>query len=193
MLLELKKEQGRVLIELARQAIEKIWNGSFPVKEHKEPWLQKDGAVFVTLMMDGELRGCVGSTEAYRPLKEDIETNAVAAAFNDSRFSPLEKDDWPRVNVEVSYLSKTEKMKFGSEEEAVSQLRPNLDGLIFQCGSRKSTFLPQVWGKLPKPITFFRELKQKAGFRPDFWSEEISLYRYSVQKWCETEFLDGKE
>jgi AMMECR1 domain-containing protein len=66
-------------------------------------------------------------------------------------------------------------------------MRPGVDGMIFECQGRRGTFLPQVWESLPEPHQFFAHLKQKAGFATDFWSPDVKLYRYEVQKWKESE------
>jgi AMMECR1 domain-containing protein len=76
-------------------------------------------------------------------------------------------------------------LSFTDESDALRQLRPGIDGMIFECHGRRGTFLPQVWESLPAPPDFFAHLKQKAGFYADFWSPDVKLYRYEVQKWQE--------
>src|SRR5664279_3281408 len=66
--------------------------------------LENSGASFVTLTQDGRLRGCIGSLEAYRALAEDVAANAVAAAFRDTRFTPLTRHEWTSTRIEVSLL-----------------------------------------------------------------------------------------
>ena len=87
--------------------------------------------------------------------------------------------------IEVSLLSPLEPMTFTSEANAMAQLRPGVDGVVFECGRYRSTFLPQVWEQLPTPREFMARLKYKAGLSADFWSDEVRLQRYSVQKWQE--------
>ena len=60
-----------------------------------------------------------------------------------------------------------------------------MDGLILELGSRRSTFLPQVWEQLPKPAEFLAHLKRKAGLPVDFWADQVRLSRYTVSKWRE--------
>jgi AmmeMemoRadiSam system protein A len=143
------------------------------------------GASFVTLMLDGELRGCIGSLEAHRPLLEDVQRNAIAAAFRDPRFAPLGHHEFAQVRVEVSELGASEPLEFESEVHALSLLRPHVDGLILEYGRHRSTFLPQVWESLPRPEQFLAQLKRKAGLPADFWHDELRLARYSVAKWKE--------
>lgn len=177
---------GTALLSRARNAIA-TQLGSSPQPEPDHPKLLQTGATFVTLTQQGNLRGCIGSLEAWRPLGEDVNANAQAAAFRDPRFPPLAANELDRTRVEVSLLSPAIPMVFTDETDAIHQIRPGIDGMIFECHGRRGTFLPQVWESLPDPREFFSHLKQKAGFLPDFWSPDVRLYRYEVQKWKEAE------
>ena len=149
--------------------------------------LAQPAATFVTLTQGGALRGCIGSLEAWRPLRQDVQQNALAAAFDDPRFKPLAADELDLTRVEVSLLTPAEPMTFSNEADALAQLRPNIDGVIFSVGSRRSTFLPQVWEQLPNPGLFMAHLKQKAGLPADYWSSGVQLARYTVKKWKEAQ------
>ena len=149
------------------------------------PELLKNAATFVTLTQNSQLRGCIGSLQAYRPLLDDIRENACNAAFRDPRFKPLSAEELPATRVEVSLLTPAVAMQFSSEADALAQLRPNIDGIIFSAGSRRSTFLPQVWEQLPKPADFMAHLKQKAGLPATYWGSDVKLERYTVEKWKE--------
>lgn len=177
-------DRGRTLLKLARESIA----GRFGFPAATAPaaaWLNQPGAVFVTLTQNGQLRGCIGSLQAHRPLLEDVRQNALAAAFHDPRFVPLSAAELGQTRVEVSLLSPPQAMSFKDEADALSQLRPNVDGVIFQYGQYRSTFLPQVWEQLPGPYDFMSHLKQKAGLAADFWSPDVTLLRYTVEKWKE--------
>jgi hypothetical protein len=76
-------------------------------------------------------------------------------------------------------------MAVEDEREALARLRPGIDGLVFEYGHHRSTFLPQVWEDLQEPYEFLATLKQKAGLPPDFWDAEVKLARYTVSKWSE--------
>jgi AMMECR1 domain-containing protein len=76
-------------------------------------------------------------------------------------------------------------MSFTDEADALRQLRPHIDGVIFAAAGRRSTFLPQVWEQLPDPRQFMAHLKQKAGLPADYWSPDVELQRYEVRKWKE--------
>ena len=177
-------ERGGILLAAARGAIGERF-GAEPLVLQMRPWMQVPGASFVTLMLDGELRGCIGSLEAHRPLLEDVQGNAVAAAFRDPRFPPLSNREFAQVRVEVSELGAAEPLEFESEAHALRLLRPHEDGLILEYGRHRSTFLPQVWETLSKPALFLAQLKRKAGLPADFWHDEIRLSRYAVSKWKE--------
>ena len=148
-------------------------------------WLQQPGACFVTLTQQHQLRGCIGSLEAYQSLLDDVESNAVAAALRDHRFKPLSRAELVLTQIEVSVLSPMQAMHFESEAQALAQLRPGVDGVVFQYGRYRSTFLPQVWEQLPDVHQFMAHLKQKAGLPLDFWHAGVQLLRYSVRKWQE--------
>jgi len=142
--------------------------------------LQELGAAFVTLNMDGNLRGCIGSLEAYQTLVQDVAHNAFAAAFHDPRFSPLNIEEYPHITKHISVLSKPLPLLFSSEEDLIHKIRPNIDGLILIEQGLRGTFLPAVWESLPNPHEFLRHLKMKAGLAPNYWSETIRIERYTA-------------
>ncbi len=175
---------GHSLLILARNAI----SGRFglpPSPVDDRPELHEPGATFVTLTRNGRLRGCIGSLEAWRPLAQDVRENALSAAFRDPRFDPLQADELPVTRVEVSLLTPAVPMSFIDEADALAQLRPGEDGVIFSAAGRRSTFLPQVWEQLPNPAQFMAHLKQKAGLPVEYWSPSVRLERYAVRKWKE--------
>lgn len=149
------------------------------------PRLHQPGASFVTLTQKGELRGCIGTLEAHRTLLADIKANALAAAFRDPRFAPLQAAELDITEIEVSLLSAIQPIEFNSEREALDALRPGMDGVVLEYRHYRSTFLPQVWEQLPTPELFLAHLKNKAGLPADFWAEEVRLSIYGVSKWKE--------
>lgn len=175
---------GQTLLPIARASIARALGQPY-ASDESAPWLMEPGACFITLTQKGQLRGCIGSLEARRSLIADVKGNAVAAAFHDPRFSPLERHELDHTRIEISLLSPMLPMTFSSEADALSQLKPGVDGVVFEYGSRRSTFLPQVWEQLPDAAEFIAHLKHKAGVPPAFWAEEIRLLRYSVSKWRE--------
>ena len=177
------EEAGKTLLKIARSAIESRLFGATQAPD--APWLQQSGATFVTLTKNGELRGCLGSLQAARPLGADVAENAVAAAFRDPRFPPMTSDEWPSVRVEVSLLSAPKPMRFADEADLLSQIRAGEDGLILECDGRRATFLPQVWESIPDKVLFLRELVRKAGLPRDTRLGRCKVWRYTVTKWTE--------
>ena len=175
---------GDALLVRARNAI----GGEFgwvPRAEPIHPCLDEPGATFVTLVNRGELRGCIGSLEAWRPLAADVRANACAAAFRDPRFLPLTAAELIVTRIEVSLIGPSVPLTFFDEADAIRQLRPGIDGVILEYERHRGTFLPQVWESLVEPIVFLAHLKQKAGLPNDFWAKGIVLRRYEVRKWKE--------
>lgn len=185
-----ENEQGKILLQIARVAISRALRVSCApaAVDENMSWLFQPGASFVTLTQWSELRGCVGSLQACDPLIDDVSNNAVSAALRDPRFMPLAADELATVSVEVSLLSELQPLCFSSEADAVAQLRPTIDGIVFEYGPYRSTFLPQVWESLPQPQQFLAKLKSKAKLSEDFWAEGIRLSRYTVTKWCEKDY-----
>jgi len=177
-------DKGEVLLPLARATIARQLGLRLTACEDAA-FLQETGATFVTLKRDGQLRGCIGSLEARRALLDDVKHNARAAAFLDPRFSPVSLREFDEIHVEVSLLSAATPIHFRDEADVVAQLRPDVDGLILEHGRHRGTFLPQVWDSLPEASEFFAHLKNKAGLPMDFWSAEIRVSRYTVEKWSE--------
>lgn len=179
-------ERGRALLRIARASLaEAFGRGDRSLLDDREPWLREPGATFVTLRLHGQLRGCVGSVHAYRPLFEDVWANARAAAFSDTRFPRLRREEFDAVELEVSLLSAPEPLSVTGEEEACRLLRPGIDGVILEAGDNRGTFLPQVWEQLPDPRQFLAHLKVKAGLPASFWPPDLRLWRYTVAKWEE--------
>jgi AmmeMemoRadiSam system protein A len=181
-------ERGKILLPIARAAISRVLNVPHPADE-SAPWLAEHGACFVTLTQDGELRGCIGSLQAHRPLLDDVKSNAVSAAMRDPRFTPLSVEELDITTVEISLLSTTQAMEVRDEADALAQLRPGVDGIVFEYGHYRSTFLPQVWENLAQPREFLAMLRRKAGLPDDFWEPGVKLSRYTVTKWSESEIL----
>lgn len=171
------------LLEIAAQSIAHgLEQGSAaqPDPNTHSAALQALGAAFVTLHDVGELRGCIGTLDAYRPLIIDVAENAFAAAFHDPRFPPLRAEEFPTLELHISVVGPATEMHFKNEADAIAQLRPGIDGLILRANGRHGTFLPSVWQSLPDPAQFLAQLKRKAGLSEDYWSENVQLLRYST-------------
>lgn len=145
------------------------------------PELRQKRATFVTLRINGNLRGCIGTCEPLRPMVEDVAHNAAAAAFMDPRFPPMTESELDGLHIHISLLSVPERMAVSSEAELLQQVRPGVDGLLLQEGARRGTLLPSVWEALPEPEDFVHQLKLKAGLPADYWSPDVVVYRYTAE------------
>lgn len=186
----MEPDRGPTLLAIARGAIAAELGEKVPVYEPAD-WLQEPGASFVTLTTHGQLRGCIGTLQARRPLGKDVALNAKAAAFQDDRFEPLSHREYPNLEIEVSVLSPLEELAFDGQDQLLSLLRPGVDGLLLEYEGWRGTFLPQVWAQLPDPAVFLAHLKQKAGLPPKFWDDDIRVSRYTVTEWKESGVSHG--
>jgi AmmeMemoRadiSam system protein A len=172
---------GHRLARLAREAIAETLGGP-PVSlaaEAPDP----PGASFVTLTLDGALRGCMGSVFPEASLREGVMDHARAAAFRDTRFDPLAPADLPRISVEVSVLSALRPLAVTGEADLRARLHPGEDGLLLEMDGRQATFLPQVWSELPEPAAFLGALQRKAGWPRGGGSPRIRAWTYTVEAW----------
>jgi hypothetical protein len=177
-------EAGRRLLAIARAAIAHQLGTGSPLHP-PDTWLAQTAATFVTLSKDAKLRGCIGSLEAHRPLRDDVAANAIAAAFRDPRFPALTAGEWPNCSVEVSLLSRPRTIRFADEPDLLAQVRAGEDGIILEHAGKRATYLPQVWEGLPDKQRFFAELKRKAGIPPETGLVRCKVRRYRVAKWKE--------
>ncbi len=143
-------------------------------------------AVFVTLLRDGRLRGCVGSLEASAPLAQAVATSAFNAAFRDRRFPELQGDEFDALAIEVAVLSPMQSVAAASRDELLDLLEPGLDGLLLEDRGRRATFLPKVWDKMASPHEFVEQLLLKAGLPPDHWSDSLQISRYRTLSFAES-------
>jgi AmmeMemoRadiSam system protein A len=185
----LTDDERQQLLILARQAIQQAVCGSELVMFEPDcltPPLRQPGATFVTLTRNGELRGCVGALEAYQPLAEDVREHAVAAALNDFRFYPVQPDELPGLQIEISRLTIPQPLDYTDPVELPRRLRQGIDGVILRAGSRRSTFLPQVWEKIPDPEEFLSHLCLKMGCPANYWRRNrLQVFTYQVEEFHE--------
>jgi len=186
---QLSVEEEKFLLQLARAALEVGIRGD-PLPQLEltslSPKLIQPGATFITLTKNQELRGCIGSLEATRPLAEDVQVHAVAAALEDFRFPPVQEDEIPQISIEISSLTTPAKIAFEDPDELFSQIRPGIDGVVIKKGIRRATFLPQVWEKVPEVEIFLEMLCRKMGASAECWrSKSVEIFTYQVEKFCE--------
>lgn len=170
--------EKRILLSLAEGAIiERLAPG------RKVPFITPDlpeklrsccGA-FVSIYVDGELRGCIGTFSEEEPLYKNVTQMAVSAACNDSRFDSIQADDLDRLSLEISVLSPRQKIRDPSE------IIIGLHGIYIRQGAHRGTLLPQVavnqnWSA----VEFLSNCsKYKAGLGWDGW-KTAELYTYEA-------------
>lgn len=146
---------------------------------HKIPAvLTQFGASFVTLKLNGELRGCIGSVYPTKPLILDIIDNAKNAAFQDPRFEPLTVEELEGLEISVSILSAIERIDFKDERDLLSKIHPH--GVILVERDKRAVYLPVVWEQLPDKEIFLNSLKEKAGLPPHYFSRTIEAYKFDA-------------
>ena len=175
----IKKYYSKLIIDICRQAIKSKFEPD--IEEIKYPQVfGRIGACFVTLEKNNNLRGCIGSVIARRPLINDIIMNAKNSAFSDPRFLPVQQNEISQLKIAVSILSEPKKMSFTDENDLLRQMRPNIDGIIIKDGIYQAVYLPSVWEQLPDKREFLETLKVKAGLNPDYFSDTFEAYRFGT-------------
>lgn len=184
--------EKKTLLQIARGAIEAVVNNEQPPQLNLEEMpdrLTRIGASFVTITINDRLRGCIGTLEARQPLVIDVQEHALAAATQDHRFPPLKKDEFPHIHIEVSVLTPMKKLDYAHPSVLLNMIRPGNDGVVLINGSRRATFLPQVWEKIPSPEDFLSHLCLKMGDSPDLWrNKKLDVFLYQVEEMEENEF-----
>ena len=177
-------EQDQTLLDVARGSIAYGLSKGRPlpvdIAEYDDV-LQAERASFVTLQVQGRLRGCIGTLQASMPLVVDVAEHAFAAAFKDPRFPPLSESELPAIEIHISILTPSTPIDFNNEADLLHQLRPGIDGLIIAKGNRRATFLPSVWDSLPDKDQFLQHLKAKAGIHDGDSGEPLKAWRYTTE------------
>lgn len=177
----LSSDHRKTLLNLARQAIKcRLSKGEVLPGAPKEPVFYQQAATFVTLKKKGRLRGCIGSLEPVASLWKSVHDNALNAAFHDHRFPPLQSSELEQVEIDISILSPSSLLEYSDSSDLLKKLQPGVDGVILKDGSRRATFLPQVWNQLQSAEQFLGQLCQKAGLEETAWQDqrlEISVYQ----------------
>ena len=185
----LSDDEKQILLLLARKAIQnRVENKSSIVinPDNYSSNLQKIRATFVTLTIDGRLRGCIGTLDAYQSLVEDVYEHAIAAAFDDYRFPAINKNELNKLKIEISVLSEPALLEYDDPIEITNKLRIGIDGVVITDGIRRATFLPQVWEKIPDVEDFMSQLCYKMGVPSEYWKEnQLKIYTYQVEEFSE--------
>jgi len=181
----ISSEDKKFLLSLARQSIETMlknktlveYKGTIP--EH----CKQNAGAFVTLTINGNLRGCIGYIDPVKPLYQTVIECAAHAAFEDPRFKPLTKDEYKKIHIEISVLSPYKPIA------SLDELRLGTDGLIVVKGNRRGVLLPQVATEycLTKQ-QFFQHTCEKAGIYP-FEYDSVTMYTFTAAIFSENEIM----
>ena len=175
--------QQRIL-NIAHTALRNYFAGKMEVNDiEDDPELHRKSGVFVSIYVDGTLRGCIGHIEDDKPLSEIIAQMAVAAATKDPRFLPLTEDEFDHLTFEISVLSPFEAVK-DPEEIIIGE-----HGLFIEAENARGLLLPQVAERYQwTPDEFLRETCKKAGLPEDAYTrEEVKISKFSAFVITETE------
>ncbi len=176
----------KLLLDLASKSIESEFNKEIKIDKEKlvkeNSFLDEQRATFVTLTLNGKLRGCIGSLLAHRSLLDDILHNARAAAFSDLRFDRLSLEEFKNIKIEILLLTIPKLLEYTDLEDLEKKLIPNKYGVILELDGKRATFLPQVWEQLPTFNEFVAHLCKKAGLNPSSLSGLPKIQIYEAQK-----------
>lgn len=169
----------KLLLQLARSAIAQRLGVSatdIPDSSQAGSLLNKNFGLFVTLKIDGKLRGCIGYPHGEEPIKELVKKAALSAAFNDNRFTPVTPDEFEQIEVEVSVLSEPEKISGWQEIEL------HRHGIIMSKAGRRALFLPQVATEYNWDLpTTLSHLCVKAGLEKNAWRDGAEFEVFEAQ------------
>jgi len=180
-------QQRQTLLELARATLSSRLVGGDEPSWSEDPDFLGQRAVFVTLTIEGKLRGCIGNLVATAPLWQSVQHNALSAAFHDHRFDALTREELERVKIEISVLTPPQPLRHSGGQDLLDTLRPGLDGVILRKDGRSATLLPQVWEQLRTAETFLDHLCLKAGLPQKSWEDEdVSIQTYQVESFSES-------
>ncbi|MEN6531001.1 MAG: AmmeMemoRadiSam system protein A [Anaerolineaceae bacterium] len=185
---QLNPAERATLLKIARQSVIDAVNNRppTPLPEDLTPALLEVGASFVTLTEHGQLRGCIGTLEAYQPLAKDVRQRAAQAATQDYRFPRVRPSEVDMIHIEISRLTKPVPLPYSDPAELPKLLRPHVDGVVLSDGLHQATFLPQVWEQLPDPAEFLSHLCQKMGAPSDLWRRRVLQVKvYQVEEFEE--------
>ena len=173
----IKKYYSTFVINLAKYTLQNSFTNE-EISVNYPQVLDELGACFVTLEKFGQLRGCIGSIIAHQPLIADLIKHSKDAAFNDYRFNPVTENELKDIKVSISILTEPKKIDFTDEEDLLSKMVPNIDGIIIKDGRYQAVYLPVVWEQLPDKREFLNSLKMKAGLLPNHFSKTFEAYRF---------------
>jgi uncharacterized protein (TIGR00296 family) len=198
----LNYDEGKKTVKFAREIIESSLKKQDIILSNLENFFNENLGVFVTLhkFPSNELRGCIGIPKPIMSLKNSI-TEASKSVIRDPRFIPLRVNEFDKIIIEVTILTKPEKINIVKPEDYINKIKIGRDGLIIEHGYHSGLLLPQVPIEQGWDIyEFLANICLKAGLPPDSWiDKEAKLYKFQGQIFTEIEpngkikekYLDG--
>jgi uncharacterized protein len=183
----MNQKKRELLLKLARDVLRnKLCSDDNDIRKYKIPEFNVKRGLFVTLMKNDNLRGCIGRIEPTNSIYQQVIHLAISAALEDHRFQPVQAAELSQIVIELSLLTVPEIIEGKDNTEKISQIRPFVDGVILNSGHYRSTFLPQVWDSLSDRDKFISELCRKAGLSYNHWRKEpIEFLSYQVEHFQE--------
>ncbi len=186
----LNPEQGSKLVKLARQAISSyLSKRKYNVSADLRKEFSKKKGAFVTLKINGMLRGCIGIVEDIKPLYQAVADSAVSAASADPRFPSLSKEELKKTTISVSVLSKATAIEVRNPEDYLKHIQVGRDGLIVRGIFNSGLLLPivaveQNWDALK----FLQQTCLKAGLPADIWQDfnQCRIYKFQTEVFSES-------
>lgn len=176
----LNRDEKEFLLHIARTSISNYFKNNKPLKLDyiKYPKLNMPCAVFVTLTIDKELRGCIGTMTPRLMMADAVCEYALKAAFEDYRFEPLSESEFKKIDIEISLLSPLRKIT------NIARIKEGIHGVYVKRGSKSATYLPQVWEHFHNRDEFLRSLfNEKSGIGyENISASDTEIYIYSVEK-----------
>lgn len=173
-----------LLLDIARESITEVLEADNTIDRLKllseYPILKEPIASFVTLYINNELRGSMGSVYPKQSLLEEIIYNAKAAAFEDKRFEPLKTSEYLQTTIELSLLTPLKELLYESIEDIKKSVKEREDGLVLSLGDKQGAFLPQIWSQLPNFDEFFARLLEESGI--ESLDEHPQVFTFQVEK-----------
>lgn len=171
------KEDKITLLKIARTVVEARARGvRVPDFDVKSPSLLEKRGAFVTIHKNSRLRGCIGVFASDKPLYETIVDMAVSASTEDPRFNPVEKEELPSLNIEISVLSPLKQIT------DVNEIEIGCHGIYIMKGRTTGVLLPQVATEHGfDRLQFLEETCIKAGLAPGSWKEgDCRIYVFTA-------------
>ena len=188
-MVELVKEKDKkFLLQLARDAIRYYFDTNEVIEPDLSAMpfeLSRDRGVFVTLYIGDDLRGCIGYIDPIKEIWRGVVENAINAAFHDTRFKALKKEEFDKINIEISVLSDLEPIAYVDGPDLFEKIEEGT-GIVIRRGMASGTYLPDVWSQFKDKKDFLSSLCEKIGLKHDAWLREIlKVYSYKTNTFSE--------